>query len=591
MEKNNQNRIMSDKKWLIRSSSKILGPFTVQEVTQLIAARQIAIIDEVKQPLERWSYIRENPIFVELVKALRNEQETSVEHTMATSTMTSQTQRLGLTRTDVIYSDESTPPPSVAQQNQIKEITLAKEIKIDPAASPLLSKAKAYGSVNDPRILEKRRNFEKRLKISLTLLIISLVGALYFRHFMREREKAESLQKVEKIAHLHFTQGLGKSALSGFRKVMSIRNLSDEYQYDFAILLLHSGDSIDGRRRVEGLLGQSQLSRDRRVELLNALGASYLDEGNVQLAAENFRKAQAFDSSSFVSQLNEIQLKMAQQSNLEAFRLGQQILARYPHEIELKVLMNIAAIRVLSSGRDFAEIDTYLDKQRRYLRNRNYLSQEFTITFLHLMLLKHKTWNESFEQLLWQVFNSSLFQRDQFADNYFLSRTFLDWSHYKESCLKVAEQTQNAYAEILKAYCYLEGDELSEAQNLINNVLVRSPKNTLAMILQGAVLMKTGKVSEAIAAFDSVASSQYMLGNYLKMQACYASNSQSCATDAATRVLKMRPNDSMASFFEAERLIASEQRRQAWDAISRGLGMDENYIPLIQIRSQLEGSF
>lgn len=583
--------ITSDKKWLIRSSLKILGPFTVQEVTQLIAARQIAIIDEVKQPNERWTYIRENPIFVELVKALRNEQETSVEHTMATSTTTNQTQRLGMTRTDVVFTDDMTPPPASAKETQFKDITEVKERKIDGNVNPLSQSGKSYGSATDPRIFEKRKNFEKNLKLSLVILIISLVGALYLRHFIREKDKSESLTKIEKIAHLQFTQGLGKSSLSGFRKVLQLRSISEEFQYDYAVLLVHTGEYIEGRRKLEAILAQPSISRDRKVDLLNVLGSSYLEEGNLKLAADSFRKAQAFDSSNLTSQLNYLQLKLAQKQFVEAFRMGNQILARYPQEVELKVLLNLAAVQALSAGFIIPELDNYLSEQRKFLGKRNFLAQEFALTYLHILVLKNKGWDKSFEQLLWQVFNANLFQRSLFSENFYLSRSFFLWKHYQSSCQSLAQETQNAYSEILLAYCYLEGDALQDAQALIEKILTSSPRNTLAIILQGAFLMKTGKVTEAIAAFNSVASSQYPLGNYLKMQACYNDSSVSCAADSASRILKLKPSDSIASYYEAESLIASEQKRQAWDAISRGLSMDANYTPLIELRSQLEGSF
>src|SRR3989338_1479317 len=75
------------KNWLVKSSTKILGPFTREEVMVLLTRRQITIIDEVRQPEGRWNYIRQNRHFKEVVKTLRYEQDHSKEDTM-TSTST-----------------------------------------------------------------------------------------------------------------------------------------------------------------------------------------------------------------------------------------------------------------------------------------------------------------------------------------------------------------------------------------------------------------------------------------------------------------------------------------------------------------------
>ena len=45
------------KTWLVKSSTRILGPFTRDEVMTLLSRRQVTIIDEIRQPDGRWNYI------------------------------------------------------------------------------------------------------------------------------------------------------------------------------------------------------------------------------------------------------------------------------------------------------------------------------------------------------------------------------------------------------------------------------------------------------------------------------------------------------------------------------------------------------
>src|SRR4051812_45500802 len=101
-----KEKAMQEKNWLIKSSSKIIGPYSATEVAQLLIKKHISIIDEVRQPRGRWAYIRETPIFSEIVHNLRSEQANSAEETA--SMLATQT----LSRTDLVPTlPELTPTP------------------------------------------------------------------------------------------------------------------------------------------------------------------------------------------------------------------------------------------------------------------------------------------------------------------------------------------------------------------------------------------------------------------------------------------------------------------------------------------------
>src|SRR4051812_41211170 len=123
----------STKVWLIRSSTRVLGPYSLDEVKDLLGSKHISIIDEIREPDGRWTYIRENEIFLDLIRNLRDEQDEDVENTV-TSTVGSHS----FTKTDnVISLDEFTPTPILKQDERrgsgLKDITQATEVTVDPA--------------------------------------------------------------------------------------------------------------------------------------------------------------------------------------------------------------------------------------------------------------------------------------------------------------------------------------------------------------------------------------------------------------------------------------------------------------------------
>src|SRR5437868_11834484 len=147
------------KNWLVKSSTKILGPFTREEVMILLTRRQITIIDEVRQPDGRWSYIRENRYFKEVVKSLRYEQDHSKEDTM-TSTATVGTASITKTEPGSV-SDEFTPtpitptksPPPRAQKPTLKDVTPVQDETLPRPHGGAATKS--VGTLSDQRVQSK----------------------------------------------------------------------------------------------------------------------------------------------------------------------------------------------------------------------------------------------------------------------------------------------------------------------------------------------------------------------------------------------------------------------------------------------------
>ena len=153
----------NEKNWLIKSSSKITGPFSAIEVAQGVIKKHISIIDEARTPYTRWSYIREYSIFSEVVESLRYEQATHVEETVTTAQNT-QT----LSRTDWANTDVGTPTPSFAQVGGVGESTKIKDITplqgTSPAANsrqssaaPSFGNAPSFGAATDQRVQNQMR--------------------------------------------------------------------------------------------------------------------------------------------------------------------------------------------------------------------------------------------------------------------------------------------------------------------------------------------------------------------------------------------------------------------------------------------------
>ena len=60
-----------DRKWVIKSDNKILGPYSFDQIEDLLKKKQISIIDEVRDMKSRWLYIRECTELQSIVEEIR----------------------------------------------------------------------------------------------------------------------------------------------------------------------------------------------------------------------------------------------------------------------------------------------------------------------------------------------------------------------------------------------------------------------------------------------------------------------------------------------------------------------------------------
>src|SRR3989338_6895820 len=73
--------ISNEKKWLIKSENKILGPYSFEQIEDLLLKKQISIIDEVRDSDTRWLYLRENQQFKKIIEDVRAQIESRSDST------------------------------------------------------------------------------------------------------------------------------------------------------------------------------------------------------------------------------------------------------------------------------------------------------------------------------------------------------------------------------------------------------------------------------------------------------------------------------------------------------------------------------
>ncbi len=190
-------------KWLIKSDYKILGPYSYEQVEDLIMKRQISLIDEIRDMDLRWSYVREVPDFKPLVDAVREDIDKKSEMTQTVQTsMTSQ-------RTNTASSDQGTMTGS--QRLDFSQVELP-EVNPIENQNPDLNSELSKRDINRKKSLspsfeseahhEKVPGFKWELKaamIAVIVIVLGGVGALYyFTIFSQIKNEKNIFQQIRK---------------------------------------------------------------------------------------------------------------------------------------------------------------------------------------------------------------------------------------------------------------------------------------------------------------------------------------------------------------------------------------------------------
>jgi hypothetical protein len=198
----------SEKKWLIKSENKILGPYSFDQILDLLRKKQISIIDEVRDPETRWLYVRENHEFKNIVEEIRKEIDSKQEGTKTYQssgnftgvTTASFEDNVQKTKTDIVFDQE--------EDTQTRDAEVVKETFSAPPVENIpqikVEKAKLYGVLNDENVQEQIGNYSKRLKIITAALVLALASAVggyfYYQHRNVTRQEEELATQIKRLS-------------------------------------------------------------------------------------------------------------------------------------------------------------------------------------------------------------------------------------------------------------------------------------------------------------------------------------------------------------------------------------------------------
>lgn len=316
---------MLEKKWLIKSENKILGPYQFEQILDLIKKKQVSLVDEVRDTTTRWLYVRENPAFKEVVDEVRKDIESRNEGTRTIQTASKTVDMLAMkTKTEIPlemhqYTDVSLEVQEGSIFNEI--IDKASETEVlqqEEVFVKAKTKAKLYGLPNDKKINAEiqKSKFQNIIYIVAAFCVcVALIFCFsFYQKYSAQKLEDDQLVLIKKYRVLEFDQKVVDvfSVLPSHLQKKLLPEVTPLFPLFEASGLLQASD-------IESLKETKGLSVEQKTNIFLALFWSAAQKQNLIAAQENLALAQAVDPASLLALENEALVFLKKYQFLKAY--------------------------------------------------------------------------------------------------------------------------------------------------------------------------------------------------------------------------------------------------------------------------------
>lgn len=586
----------SDKNWLVKSSTRILGPFSTEELAQQLRSKQISIIDEIRQPHGRWSYIRENHGFMEIIRAIREEQDANGENTM-TQSVAQQTS----TKTDafVEYREDTLTPPPDSDLTPVpdrlrpsvpglKDVTPIAERPISRGPGGHSPPARVYGSSQDSGMRERMRQQSERWRWALmALAFVAAVGVL-FLVTRKEQKRGGSYDELISQAIRYKSLGLYEKSLASYQKAAKIQEPDAETAAQMApVLISEDRQTTIGRRILETAFSKEGKSRGETVEALLGIAVSYMMDGDLKQAEDVLQRTlghEPFNVSALIN-LAIIQLKKGNYS--QAMRDFDLISKKNPQSAIALYGRSLATMEYARRHNDLNPLPGLIRDIRAMVSKTAYLRQELLLFQVIAQSLMGDV--DGLNQGVVQFLNQQSGQARNYVHPLTLDWRFTQWDYLEKYCSDLFHKYPgNSEVKALRSVCLMEINRDSDSAKLLLEAMTEAPKDPYVLATQAGYLVKIGRIPEAKSLLKMPELASLSLRHLLMGQICMDIQDTACAQNSFGTVYSKERSNPTAAYGLAWVKMRNNEKSAAYDYVRAGLQSEPNYLPLLDLRDQLE---
>ncbi|MGE5085973.1 MAG: hypothetical protein ACM3MG_06690, partial [Bacillota bacterium] len=166
---------------------------------------------------------------------------------------------------------------------------------------------------------------------------------------------------------------------------------------------------------------------------------------------------------------------------------------------------------------------------------------------------------------------------------------FTQWDYLEKYCSELYEKSaQTTEMKALRSVCLREVNRDTEAQKLLSEALSEGPRDPYVLAAQAGYLAKVGRFPEAMAILKMPELSTLTVRSRLMGDICIATQDIQCAESVYTQIFQKDKSDGGALYGLAWVVLKRKDRAAAYEYVRVGLQAEPNYVPLLELRDQLE---
>ena len=397
-----------EKKWLVKSEQRILGPFSYEQIEELLKKKQISLLDEIRDMERRWSFIREVPEFKPLVELVRREVDQASELTQTLQTKTNQ-ETLSISRKEAsITMDMANPQDAalnvlaqeVANENaptgldrrpidaskivdvSFKDTIDASHPNSNRSKNNERTKAPRYGSTSDINVQTEVEQTSKTYLFGFVFVVVGLIAGYFFWQNQRVQSqlKADS-DAVNQVRRMAIISNAPKvvELYSKLSKPLQKKVLPDLISF---FPLLRDFGVTASPEFIESFRQNNQLTQDRLAQLemfqfTAAMNASDFDSGQKYLVS-----AVSLSPTSDVVIENEALFNLARGNYAEARKIFEKLINRQDGMVQGRWIYGLLVS--LYRGDQLNDFKSALEMIGRHLFTRMDYGREIRLFQLYL---------------------------------------------------------------------------------------------------------------------------------------------------------------------------------------------------------------
>lgn len=565
----------SNTEWVVRSSSQILGPYTTQEVFELIKKKNIIPIDEIIPENGNWAYVRDIEIF------------------QGALTLQAQTAGIEVTKTQNVtqtFSDNLTSTDLLDDTEELSHIDEVDRTNPNPKIQPIKSSQLPKPTI-DSFVVGKSKVKEKSFPIFKFLFLICLTaGGLgyYFKDWIKNQTILYNSVQAIKEAQLRLTMGDYPQAYAKFQQINQIDGIKTDmkgfYVQLAALVLNQERQTVYAR----DLLEKCDEVIKNTPEWLTTMGLTYLIDQNYQEGQKYLSQSISLNPDFLPAWVNLGHLYLNQNKYQEAWDFFYSAYLRGYTEGHVVAFMSIALIEQWRVNGDIH----LLEKAHELISN--FLSTSADRRYLNQIL---KIWLEvKIKSTTRSILNAdilSFIESDPYVTSKFKLNVY-EYTYENKSFENYCSDIHNRlvanelHSLLFKSICYYQlgfAGRVTEAS--IERAEELYPKNTLMFAVKSVILDNVDESYQKSLligrSLSSDTKSEYILPLILQARFCEQKKDLNCAAKYWNMVhernkLEIGGYVGLARFYNSKRDVPL-----ASGFVSTGLMLSPSYKPLIEL--------